>query len=306
MVGLAGPGSLTRAEDDANLLRSALDDRDPGSRDKAVAQLRDHARDAAGHTDGAWWGALTHLPVIGDDATGVRALSRSLDTIAVGGVEPLAASMDELDSVTAGGRIDVESVRDLQDPVSRATDAFLTADHDVASLDSSGYAGPLKSRFDRYAELIHDAARSLDSAQTAAEVLPTMVGADGSRNYLLVFQNNAEIRATGGLAGAWARIHADNGKLTIVEQGAGSDFGRRAAPVLPLSPGEREVYGAELGTYFVNAGLTPDFPRAAKLMSVRWEERYPATKLDASWHWTRWPCPTCWREPARSSSAPPP
>ena len=40
-----------------------------------------------------------------------------------------------------------------------------------------------------------------------------MAGADGPRDYLLVFQNNAEIRATGGLPGSWARLHAEDGKL---------------------------------------------------------------------------------------------
>ncbi len=107
-----------------------------------------------------------------------------------------------------------------------------------------------------------------------SQVLPGFLGGDGPRNYLLVFQNNAEIRATGGIPGSWAELHADDGKLEIVRQGTGGEFGRRDTPVLPLSDGELAVYSDLLGVYFQDATFTPDFPRAAQLMSARWQEKY--------------------------------
>ena len=48
-----------------------------------------------------------------------------------------------------------------------------------------------------------------------------MLGGDGPRNYLLVFQNNAEIRATGGLPGSWAEVHAEDGKHLAQAAGHG-------------------------------------------------------------------------------------
>lgn len=273
-------GSLSDAEDSATALQQALDDRDTSARDAAVADLRENAADAMDRTDGPWWGALTHVPVLGDDATGVRALSESLDTVARDGVEPLTTTMDRLDSVTAGGRIDVDVVRDLQQPVDEASRAFSRADASVSGLDSSGYAGPLRSRFDRYVDLVHGAARSLTSAETATEVLPTMVGADGPRDYLLIFQNNAEIRATGGMPGSWARVHAEDGKLSLVQQGTASEFPHVSKPALPLTAAEKHVYGNELGTYWQDAGFTPDFPRAAELWNARWQQRFPGVPLD--------------------------
>ncbi|HWM72759.1 MAG TPA: DUF4012 domain-containing protein, partial [Nocardioides sp.] len=116
-------------------------------------------------------------------------------------------------------------------------------------------------------------------AQGAMEVLPGMVGADGPRDYLLVFQNNAEIRATGGMPGSWAHINAANGKLVMARQGTASQFGQRPTP-LPISDAEMEVYNEQLGTYFQDAGFTPDFPRAADLMAARWEEELPGPGLD--------------------------
>lgn len=272
-------GSLTDAESSASRLQRAIDIQDPHSRDAAVASLRSNAADAAARTDGLWWSALTYLPMVGDDATGVRAISRSLDTISRSGVRPLSDSVDRLDKITAGGQIHVDVVRSLQAPVRQASEAFTDADAEVSGLDSSGYAGALKTRFDKYAALVDRTAGALSSAETATRVLPTMVGGDGPRNYLMVFQNNAEIRATGGLPGSWALVHAEGGKLTLVRQGTAGQFGERAKP-LPLSTGELTMYGPQLGTYFQDAGFTPDFPRAAGLMATRWQETFPATHLD--------------------------
>jgi hypothetical protein len=150
----------------------------------------------------------------------------------------------------------------------------------LSPLDSSGYAGRLRAQFDRYVDRIADADEALASADTATTVLPDMVGADGPRDYLLVFQNNAEVRATGGLPGSWAQIHAVDGKVTIEKQGTAVDFPVLRQPVLPLSDGELKVYDRQLGTFFQDAGFTPDFPRAAELMAAHWARAYPAVDLD--------------------------
>ena len=193
---------------------------------------------------------------------------------------PLVETVDGLDGVTRKGGIDLDAVEKLEQPVHAANAALATAEADVADLDSSGYVGPLKSRFNTYVDLVGDAARGLAAGDKTVSVLPTMVGADGPRNYLLIFQNNAEIRATGGMPGSWGLLHAEKGKLSMVQQGTAVEFGERVQPILPLSKAELAVYDEQLGTYFQDANFTPDFPRAAELWSARWEEQFPGTKLD--------------------------
>lgn len=271
---------LGRAEDAAAALQRAIEDDDPAAMQAASVEMAEAASSAAERTDSPLWSALSHAPVVGDDVSGVRALSRSFDVVAAGGVPPLLDSLDRFEGVTVDGRVDVDLVRRLAAPVSKSHDAFSEGADLVADLDSSGYAGPLRSSFEQYVDFVTATDRALGSAQTATEVLPGLVGADGPRDYLLVFQNNAEIRATGGLPGSWARVHAEDGLLTMEEQGAGGDFGERASPVLPLGKNERRLYGEQLGTYFRDANFTPDFPRAAALMAARWEEEVGTAELD--------------------------
>ena len=84
-------------------------------------------------------------------------------------------------------------------------------------------------------------------------------------------QNNAEIRATGGLPGAVSLLEADQGKVRLTRQMAGSAFPELKKPILPLTKEELSLYDRQLGTYFVDANFTPDFPRAAELWRARWE-----------------------------------
>lgn len=271
---------LRTAQTAAEHLRTALEMGDTQGRDSALAQLSQAASAAKDRTDGPLWSTLTYVPWVGDDATGVRAVSRSLDTLSADAAPALIEAVDSLDGITAKGSLDLDVVNRLDAPVAQADAALAQANGDVADLDVSGYAGALQAQVRKYQDLVGETARALDSADRAVQVLPGLAGADGPRDYLLVLQNNAEIRATGGMPGAWAVVHADQGKLSMTQQGTATQFGERDTPILPLSRAEVAVYDRQFGTYFQDANFTPDFPRAAELWAARWQERFPGTKLD--------------------------
>jgi len=245
-----------------------------------LAELQRSAASAHDRTDGPLWGALTHLPAVGDDIEGVRAVSASIDTLASGGLAPLADSIGGLDTVTDDGRIDLTKVQALQAPVGQAAEAFRDAAADVSGLDSSGYVGSLQGPFRTYVDQVTAYSRDLSAADRTVAVLPDFLGANGPRNFLLVFQNNAEIRATGGIPGSWALVHTDNGKLVIQKQGASAAFDVPDAPVTPLTDAETSIYSDLLGRFWQDTTFTPDFPRAAELMDAHWKATFPESTLD--------------------------
>ncbi len=270
---------LQAAEQHVQVLRTALDGVDEEAADEAGTDLAREARAAAERTEGMVWGVLTAAPVWGDDAVGVRALARSLDDLASGAVEPLRRTSELVGAVHSDDGIDLEVVRDLQTPVGVAHAAASRASDEVADVDTDGFAAPLKSRYEEYVDAVDDIASGLGSARTAVSLLPSMLGGDGPRRYLLVFQNNAEIRGSGGLPGSFAEVVAESGRLQMLSQGTGEEMGRRTPP-LATSPAEQAVYGARLGATFTDATSSPHFPRAAALMRQRWEERHPGRRLD--------------------------
>ena len=226
-------------------------------------------------------GALTHTPFFGDDAHGLQVLARTLSLVSTDGVAPMADSVDKLDQLNVGDRIDVEAVESLQAPLSRASQVFSAAASDVSHVDSSGFLGFFDQRYEDYAEQLDSAASSLRAADTAAQVLPSMVGADGERDYLLLFQNNAEIRSTGGMPGSWARIHAEDGRIDMVEQGTAGDFPTAQEPVLPLlrRPRSRSM-GRSTGNSSKTLASPLTFLGRQRLWNAHWKRQFPEIELD--------------------------
>lgn len=272
-------GHLVAAEQHVEALRLALDEADERAADVAGADLGREAHAAAEGTDGVVWAVLTAIPVVGDDADGVRSLARSLDYLASGAVEPLRRTSDLVGQVQSEDGVDLEVVSDLEAPVRVAHDAAQRASDEVAGVDTSGFDESLRTRYEEYVARVGDIASGLASLRTAVDLLPPMLGGEGPRRYLLVFQNNAEIRGSGGLPVSFAEVIASSGRLRIASQGMGRNLGRREPP-LPTSPAEQAVYDEQLGAYFTHATTTPHFPRAAELMRLRWEERHAGRLLD--------------------------
>jgi hypothetical protein len=105
-----------------------------------------------------------------------------------------------------------------------------------------------------------------------------MLGAGGPRTYLVLFQNNAEIRATGGMPGAYIVVHADAGAVTITDQGSTTrDIEAFDSPVRELDADAVALYTDRPAVFPADVNLTPDFPTAAGLMREMYRKRSGVT-----------------------------
>lgn len=263
-------------------LQDSLEAGDQDTAEQRLAEVREAAADARGRTDGPTFAVLGVVPGVGDDADGVAEVSRVLDELAGGGLAPLVSAAEELDAgsfTPREGRVPVQQVAALQEPLTSAAAAFADASADLGALESRGYVAPLRTPVEDLRRQVDRGARVLRSAETAASVLPSMLGADGARRYLLLFQNNAEVRATGGIPGAFAELRTDEGRLELGRQASTADFAFRREPVLPLTEAEVALYDTKLGQYVQDVNFTPDFPRTAELSAAWWRLRF-GTEVD--------------------------
>ncbi len=272
---------LNRAVSASQRIQDAVVARDTTALDSQLSTLREASTSAAKRTSGLTWSVLTKVPIFGDDAAGIETTSRVLADLADDGVGPLMSASDRFEELLPkGGAIDLSVVQQLQAPVAQADQAFAVAGAELAGVDDSGFVGRLNAKFKEFRDQVDRASEALDSAAIATQVLPTMLGADGPRHYLLAFENNAELRGMGGMVGAASYVEAENGHLDLTEHVTGGSLGEADKPALPLTHAETELYGDVFGTYFVNATLTPDVPRAADLMRARWEQQHPQRPID--------------------------
>lgn len=262
---------LTAARAQAVALPAALTG-DAEDATVVVDDLQSHARSAADRTAGPTWRLLSSLPALGDDFDAVARVTRAVDIVAQRGAGPLADSGLSAETFAPrDGRIPVAEVGRAAGPLAEARAGFVEAQAELDDIELSGLVRELRPQLESAIREVDDGVRTLDGATLAAELLPSMLGGDGARDYLLVFQNNAEPRSLGGMPGLMAPLRADSGTVTLGETVAASEFGELDEPVLPLTDEEQRIWFDQPGTYFQDAVFIPDFERAGDLMAARWE-----------------------------------
>jgi hypothetical protein len=242
-----------------------------GDASAVVDALQGHAGAAAERTSGPTWQALSALPGLGDDFDATARVSRAVDIVARDGAGPLVGSgLSAATFAPRDGRLPVDRVARAAGPLAEARDGFVAAQAELDGIRVDGLVRELRPQLEAFIREVDEGVGTLDGATRAAELLPAMLGGDGARDYLVVFQNNAEPRSLGGMPGLMAPLRADDGIVTLGETVAAGEFGELDRPVLPLTEQERRIWFDQPGTWFQDSVFIPDFERASELMAARW------------------------------------
>src|SRR5690606_10407161 len=120
---------------------------------------------------------------------------------------------------------------------------------------------------------IRTVAQATGRLAIAAQVLPSLVGSPTPRHVLVVVQNNAQLRSSGGTPLAFALLRVTRGTVSLAKI---SGYGAVAAfpsPVAPLSPLTDALFGDAPGLRVQDALSAPEFPEAAALLARMWTAR---------------------------------
>lgn len=274
--------ALKDAETQANDLTEQLKVAGPGGEGAIARQLGEDVERARDITDGLMWSLGEKLPILGGDFQVISEATHAIDKVATVGVPGLTRLATERDNGELGvknGAVDLSVIRRLTPVLTESAVVFTDARSKFRAIDLERAHGPVKSALEGLGEKLDQAEELVTKGAKAVRLAPGMLGANGTRRYLLVFQNNAEIRSTGGIPGAYAELEATNGSLTIKRQGEGSSTGIFDPPVLKLRPDELKMYGTLPANYWVDANFTPDFPRTAEILRAMYQDRF-RTELD--------------------------
>jgi hypothetical protein len=274
--------ALARGElESAIPLASAVQDRlmegDSDAAGVAASNLLERANNAASLTSDPVWRAFESFPIVGVNLTVVRELASTVKQIANGAVVPLAAaaasiSVDGFKPVN--GAIALQPLIDSQPGVSAANSALKTAQADLREVDASEALPQVRDAADRLRGALDEAAHSIDAVDRAVRIVPAMLGASGPRNYLVLFQNPAELRATGGISGAVALLHTNDGHMQLTKQVSSTEYRHYDEPVLALPLETRGIYGDITGRFIQDVNLTPNFVQSAELAQEMWRLQF--------------------------------
>ncbi len=260
-------------------LKAAIGEGDLDGASAAAGDIAHHARSAHDLTSDPVWRAFSVVPWLGPNFSAVSDVAEIADDVASDALLPVLDAAGELDLGSLGlsnGAIDLAPFTAIEPSLGDASAALSDARDRALRIDDDATLPPLADAVREMRSTVTQAATVVGSLHGAAALLPSMLGAEGPRSYVLAMQNNAELRSTGGIIGAIALLQADNGRVTIVRQASSADF-PALEPPLPLSESTTALFEERPGRYLQNITNIPDFTEAGPTIAARWQQRFGGT-----------------------------
>lgn len=233
---------------------------DPDAAGPAIARIADQADAARSLTSDPVWHAAQRVPWVGPQLAAFGTVAGAAADL-FDSLTPLATAGGDL-SIDAlrptGGRIDPAVLTPIAASARAAAVRADAASGALGAVDRGPLLGQVARAVDDADTLLGQVAASLDGLSRASQLLPTMLGQDGPRTYLVVVQNNAEWRSLGGIAGAGLLLRADGGILTLAGTVSSRDFSF-SSPVTPLDGEVTAIFDTKPARYFQNVTQVPDF-----------------------------------------------
>jgi len=122
----------------------------------------------------------------------------------------------------SGGRIDIDAIGDVEAPLLQVRVALDELEAATAAAESPWLLGRIQTELDELNDEFASTRPKLETAIEAVRLAPQMLGADGTRRYLVLFTSPVEARGIAGFIGNYAQIDVTDGRIRV------SEFGRRS------------------------------------------------------------------------------
>jgi hypothetical protein len=256
---------LVSARTDLQAARAAVTAGDQALATSRLSSAQGHASHARHRVTGWLWDAYAHLPTAGDPVREARGLIEVTDAVTSEVLRPLVQAAPS--SAHWEGRADLAALARVSPSLSSA-DLRLTSERRRLAALPVAHVRPLDEAREKLATSLAGLAVDLRDAAVGAKALPALLGADHPTTLLLVAQNLAEERATGGLIGSFALVRAQDGRISLLRSGTDADLVDAPRPVVDLGRDFQARYGeAQAASTWRSANLTPDVPTAARILA---------------------------------------
>lgn len=260
---LARLGPLVEANDEARL-------------QAATDEISTRTARAAETVRTPLWQVAAGVPVVGTNIDAVIRVTRAVDILVRDALPPgvqMVADLDIKKLALDGGGFDLEPLRRAQASIPAVSQAFTEAKAETDGIRSDELMGAVAGPVGEIRDVIDRAAPTLDIASRYLPTLLNVAGGDGPRTYLLIFQNNAEIRATGGNPAASIIMKVDQGKFELLDQASSMTFAQQgtAGVLFGGLPGDTlSLYPETFARNSQDYTMTPDFPTTVELFQDLW------------------------------------
>ncbi|MDF2506561.1 MAG: hypothetical protein K0Q52_420 [Microbacterium sp.] len=277
--GIGAVNDLQQVAKGAAELKASISEGDLEEAERISGSIARNAASADDLTSDPVWQAFGAVPWLGPNFRAVSEIADIADDVSTDALTPLldvAGGLDVAGLGLKGGTIDLAPFAAIQKPLGTASSALSAAELQARRIDADATLPPLADAVGELRSAVTGAATVVGSLHGASVLLPTMLGGEGPRNYVLAMQNNAELRSSGGIIGSIALLHAENGTITLRKQASTRDF-PPLDTALPLSDSTIALFEDRPGRYLQSITSIPDFAEAGETIAARWTGRFGGT-----------------------------
>lgn len=177
---------------------------------------------------------------------------------------------------SANDRIEfvIHSIDDILPRIDEISENARLANEELKKIDPNRYpesidGKPVRSKLKQYLTLAEEATEFVAESKPLLEAAPYLLGIDDTRTYLLLFQNDKELRPTGGFLTAYSILDVTNGKIQPVSSSDIYHLDERYTPYLdtpqPIIDYIRGPYYLSDGWRLRDMNWNPDFRQTMEL-----------------------------------------
>lgn len=225
---------------------------------------------------GPLWDMAASVPFVGQNIAAVTLATEAVHILArdamPAGVQ-LLSTLDLNNLSVEGGGVNLDPLKGAVDVLPVINSAFAEAEAQVAPIDRSTLIPVVDDAIGELLDVMDEAGPALDTVEKYLPTILQLAGSDSPKTYIVLFQNNAEIRATGGNAANSSIMRVDNGSVEMLE---GEDPNRFANAGYygqgSFAPAQEtlDLYEWDFVPNAQNFTRTPDFPTSAQMYSTLW------------------------------------
>lgn len=221
------------------------------------------------------WNIAASIPWLGSP---MRTGQQISDVVVVAVADVLTPSVQvgramAPDRLLQDGRIDVEALRGAAPKLAELSKAAARLETQAADISDPHYLSALSEAQEKLRSQTAELAALVQNTALAAQIAPSMMGADGPRSYFMGFQTNAEARGTGGLLGAFGILRFDQGLAEVNTLGRNSALDKKFTP-MDFGPDFAKQWSfTNPSTDYRNSNMSPHFPYAAQIWRSMWQQQ---------------------------------
>ncbi len=200
-----------------NGIKTAIKDTDAEALHNISQNVSVKAHNIQDEVNTGVWSFAAVVPVYGQDVKSAQALADVLVDLSDNALVPLSSNTEIFDfkNLFHDGQVNIGVLQSLASALDQAAPVLSRSAKTIEDLPPA-HIDQVSEMLDKAKDKIVSGNEMVQAAQQVMPYLPAMLGADGqTRRYLIIAQNNAELRSCGGLPGSWGVMTVTDGNMEL-------------------------------------------------------------------------------------------